>query len=204
MKFIWHGHSCFSVDSNGYSAVFDPYGDGSVPGYAPLRLSADAVFCSHGHADHSAKELVTLSDREFPYRVDALACYHDDKRGLLRGKNTIHILEAEGMRIAHLGDLGHMPKGKTLEALKGLDAVMIPVGGFYTIDAKTAHALIETIEPRVVFPMHYRWEDKAYDVISELTPFTELCDNVIAYDSDTFELTATTPAQTAVLRYCHG
>ena len=61
MKITWHGHSCFSVAADGYTVVFDPYADGSVPGYPPLRLQADAVYCSHGHRDHNAAELVTLS-----------------------------------------------------------------------------------------------------------------------------------------------
>lgn len=204
MKITWHGHSCFSVAADGYTVIFDPYADGSVPGYPPLRLQADAVFCSHGHADHSGRQIVTLTGRVCPLQVEALATFHDDKLGLLRGKNTVHILSAEGLRVAHLGDLGHMPKGKTLAALRGADAVLIPVGGHYTIDAKTAKALADAIGARVVIPMHYRWGAHGYDVITEVSAFTALCDHVVNYDSDTVELTADTPAQVAVLRYAHG
>lgn len=204
MKITWHGHSCFTVETGGYTVVFDPYADGSVPGYPPLRLQADAVYCSHEHADHSGRQIVTLSGRTCPVSIETLATFHDDRRGLLRGKNTVHILSEEGLRVAHLGDLGHMPTGKTLEALRGLDAVMIPVGGFYTIDAHTAGALIDAIGPRVVIPMHYRWGAHGYDVISELSAFTGLYDTVVTYDTDTIELTSATPAQTAVLRCCHG
>lgn len=204
MKITWHGHSCFSVEAEGYVVVFDPYADGSVPGYGKLRLSADAVYCSHGHADHSGKSVVTLSERGCPLSVEAFSCFHDDKHGLIRGKNTVHILSAEGLRVAHLGDLGHMPKGKLLEALRGVDAVMIPVGGYYTIDAKQAKALAEEIAPRVVLPMHYRWKDKGYDVITELSAFTALCGDVILYDTNTIELTAETRGQTAALRYDNG
>lgn len=204
MKLTWHGHSCFAVETGGYTVVFDPYADGSVPGYPPLRLAADAVFCSHGHADHNARQVVSLSGRDCPLRVDTIASFHDDKLGLLRGRNTIHILEAEGLRIAHLGDLGHMLKGEKLEALKGLDALLIPVGGYYTIDAQTAKALADTLGARVVIPMHYRWEDKAYDVITEVTPFADLCDDVIRYDTNAIDITPETPAQTAILRFVHG
>ena len=204
MKITWHGHSCFSVEAEGYTVVFDPYADGSVPGYSPLRLAADAVYRSHGHADHSAAHVVTLSARGCPLSVEKLPTFHDEKHGLLRGKNTVHILSAEGLRIAHLGDLGHMPKGKTLDALRGLDAVMIPVGGYYTIDAATAKALVDEIKPRVVLPMHFRWADKGYDVITELSAYTALCENFISYDENTLELTAATSAQTAALRYENG
>ena len=201
MKLIWHGHSCFTVETGGYAVVFDPYADGSVPGLAPLRLAADAVYCSHGHGDHNAKELVTLSGRDCPVAVETLPSWHDDKKGLLRGKNTIHILSAEGMRIAHLGDLGHMPSKKALEVLHGVDALMIPVGGHFTIDAKTARAVADAIAPRVVIPMHYRSGGMGYDVIGTLDAFTDLCGDERVYDTNTLDLGAETPAQTAVLRY---
>lgn len=201
MQIKWLGHSCFLVTAEGYSVVFDPYADGSVPGLGPVRATADAVFCSHGHQDHSAAELVTLTGRGFPLQVEELPCYHDDKRGLLRGKNTVRILHAEGMRAAHLGDLGHMPGKALLAALRGVDALLLPVGGHFTIDAAQAKAVADAVEPRVVIPMHYRLGGMGYDVIGTLDAFTALCDNVKTYDSDTFELRADTPAQTAVLTY---
>ncbi len=201
MKLIWHGHSCFELQAEGYTAVFDPYSDGSVPGLAPLHLAADAVFCSHGHSDHNAAGSVALSGRGFPLPVEELTAYHDDKRGLLRGKNIVRILSAEGMRVAHLGDLGHMPQKALLEALRGVDALLLPVGGHFTIDAKTARAVADAVGARVVVPMHYRLGGMGFDVIGTLDAFTDLCDNVRTYDTDTLELRADTPAQTAVLKY---
>ena len=201
MKLIWHGHSCFQVEAEGYSVVFDPYSDGSVPGLAPLRLTADAVFCSHGHGDHNAADLVTLTGRGCPLRIEEISSFHDDKMGLLRGKNTIRILHGEGMRLAHLGDLGHMPSKKALLSLGGVDCLLIPVGGHFTIDAKTAKAVADAIGARVVIPMHYRLGGMGYDVIGTLDAYTGLCTDVRTYDSDTFTLGADTPAQTAVLTY---
>lgn len=202
MKLKWLGHSCFCIEAEGYSAVFDPYQDGSVPGLAPLRgVTADAVFCSHGHGDHNAKELVTLSGRAFPLKVETFHSYHDDKRGILRGKNTIHMLHGEGLRAVHLGDLGHMPDKKTLAALQGADVLMLPVGGHFTIDAAQAKAVADAIGPRVVIPMHYRKDAMGYDVIGPVDAFTSLCDDVRFYETDTFELDADTPAQTAVMTY---
>ena len=201
MKIQWLGHSCFLVEAEGCTAVFDPFADGSVPGYAPVRVTADAVFCSHGHGDHSARENVTLTGRAFPLPVQTLATCHDDKGGSLRGPNTVHILSAEGMRLAHLGDLGHTLDGAALDALRGVDALLIPVGGHYTIDAATAKAVADAIGPRVVIPMHYRLGKNGYDVIGTLDRFTALCDDVKYYEGDTFELGPDTPAQTAVLTY---
>lgn len=204
MKLIWHGHSCFTVETDGGSAVFDPYSDGAVPGLAPLRLTADAVYCSHDHRDHNARELVTLTGRSPAFTVETVACHHDDRLGLLRGKNTIRILSAEGMRVAHLGDLGHRLRGEALKKLHGVDALLVPIGGYYTIDPATAKKIAEDVEARVVIPMHYRLGKMGYDVIAELSDFTKLFDRVINYGSNVFELTAGTAAQTAVLRYANA
>ena len=201
MKLIWHGHSCFTVETADGSAVFDPYADGMVPGLQPLAVTGDAVFCSHRHDDHNAVEKVTLTGKPFTAQVETIPCYHDGKRGLQRGKNTIHILSAEGMRVAHLGDLGHGLKGAALDKLRGVDALLIPVGGFFTIDAATANELAKAVAPRVVVPMHYRLGGMGFDVLSELSAFTSLRSDVVEYDTNTLELTADTPAQTAVLRY---
>ena len=186
------------------TAVFDPYADGKVPGLSPLSLTADAVFCSHGHDDHNAADRVTLTGCEPGFTVEKVPCFHDEKLGLLRGRNTIHILSAEGLRVVHLGDLGHALKGAALDKVRGADALLLPVGGRYTIDAKTARAVADAVGARVVIPMHYRLGDMGFPVLQALTDYTSLCGDVILYETNTLELTAETPAQTAVLRYEHG
>ena len=201
MKIQWLGHSCFRVEAEGYSVVFDPYEDGSVPGLAPLHPTADAVFCSHDHFDHNAVQTVTLTGRALPLQVEKIAAYHDNVEGTQRGPNTIHILHGDGMRVAHLGDLGHMPSEEALALLRGVDALLLPVGGFFTIDAPTAKAVADAIGPRVVIPMHYRREGMGFDVIGPVEAYTDLCDNVQYYDCDTFEAGPDTPSQTAVLTY---
>ena len=201
MNLIWNGHSCFTLETAEGSVVFDPYQDGSVPGLSPLRLSADRVLCSHGHRDHGAKETVSLSGRTPSYRVEEIHTFHDPEKGGLRGPNTIHIITAEGLRVAHLGDLGCELEPEQLERLRGVDAVLIPVGGHFTIDAKQAQALAEQIDARVVVPMHYRSPSFGYDVIGPLEDFLAFRTDVVTYDGNTLELTRDTPAQTAVLTY---
>lgn len=201
MRITWLGHSCFRLESGGSSLVLDPYSDGAVPGLAPLRTEADAVCCSHDHRDHGASDLVDLTGWPCMLTVEAIDCFHDDKRGLLRGKNRIHIVSDGEVHVAHLGDLGHKLNKAALEKLHGVDALLIPVGGYYTIDAETAAKLCERLGARVVIPMHYRLGAMGYDVISELSGFTHLRADVVTYDSNVFELTPQTPAQTAVLTY---
>lgn len=201
MKLIWNGHSCFTLEAAGSTLVLDPYQDGAVPGYAPLKLTADAVFCSHEHKDHGAREAVALSGKASHIQVEEIPTFHDPERGALRGTNLIRVFSAEGLRAAHLGDLGCELEPEQKERLKGLDALMIPVGGYYTIDAKQAKALVDELKPRVVIPMHYRSDHFGYDVIAPLEDFLTLCGDVVKYPGNTLELTAATPAQTAVLSY---
>lgn len=200
MKLIYIGHSCFRVESEGYSVILDPYQDGSVPGYRPVREEADQVLCSHGHRDHGAAECVTLHrGGTSPFTVEALPSWHDDRQGALRGENTIHILDDGRCRIAHLGDLGCDLTAEQKDRLRGLTALLLPVGGYYTIDAVQASRLADELAPTVVIPMHYCGEGFGYDVIGPVNAFTDLRGDVTAYPGSVLELTPGTAKQTAVL-----
>ncbi|MDF3005986.1 MAG: hypothetical protein K0S22_2458 [Oscillospiraceae bacterium] len=203
MRITWHGHSCFKVETNQGSVVFDPYEDGRVPGYAPLprNLSADAVLCSHQHRDHSAVELVRLSGSTPTFSVQEISTFHDEVQGEKRGTNKIHIVSAGRIRLAHMGDIGCELTREQLTVLRGVDVLLIPVGGFYTIDATQAKMMADAIGARVVIPMHYRNGYLGYEVIGTLESFTEQCNNVVMYDTNYIVITADMPAQTAVLTY---
>lgn len=201
MKITWLGHSCFIVESQGYQIVLDPYRDGSVPGFAPVRVEADQVLCSHGHGDHSGTECVSLRQgAASPFTVETIDTWHDDKNGAKRGPNTIHILSDGQCRIAHLGDLGCGLTSGQKDKLRRLTALLIPVGGFFTINAAQAKALVDELAPTVAIPMHYRGRGFGYPVIGKVDKFTKLCGNVITYPSSELELTPQTSRQTAVLK----
>ena len=93
LQLIWHGHSCFTLEEKGYSIVLDPYDDGYVPGFGPLRLEADQVLCSHGHNDHSAVQCVKINkdaaSKKNPFTITEIHSWHDDAQGTKRGDNTI-------------------------------------------------------------------------------------------------------------------
>lgn len=174
MKLTWYGHSCFLVESAEGSAVFDPYAPGSVPGLRLPPLTADAVFTSHGHADHSYAAGVTLTGRKPGFRVRELASFHDEQQGKKRGENTIRVLESEGLRLAHLGDLGHGLTPTLAAALRDLDVLLLPVGGYYTIGPEEAWQLVTELRPRCAVPMHYRGRGFGYDVIAPVEDFLKL------------------------------
>ncbi|MEA5135658.1 MAG: MBL fold metallo-hydrolase [Candidatus Fimivivens sp.] len=203
MKITWYGHSCFKVETDQGSVVFDPYENGRVPGYAslPQDLSADAVLCSHQHRDHSAVELVRLSGRTPTFSVQELSTYHDEVKGEKRGTNKIYIVSADGLRVAHMGDIGCELTREQLITLRGVDVLLIPIGGFYTIDAVQAKTMADAIGAHVVIPMHYRNGPLGYEVIDTLESFASQCNNMVTYNTNDIVITTDMLAQTAVLAY---
>jgi len=203
MKITWYGHSCFRLESADGTIVFDPSENGRVPGYSPLPegFLADRVLCSHDHFDHNAAHLVSLTGKEFGGRISFVKSWHDDAAGAKRGSNLIAVVETEGLKAVHLGDLGCELDDEQSAAIGTPDVLMIPVGGFYTIDSKTARAVADKLGAKVVIPMHYSFDDKGYDVISTLDEFKALSGNIVQYDTNCIEVTADTHAQTAIPAY---
>ena len=196
MKITWHGHSCFTIDTAQGSVTVDPFQDNYVPGLGVIRPVSDAVFCSHGHGDHHGVDAVQLTGKECGVGVETVSTFHDEVEGAKRGTNLIHIFSAEEMKVIHLGDLGCELTGKQIAALADPDVLLIPVGGFYTIDAKQARAIIDQLNPRVVIPMHYKGQGFGFDVIASVDDFLSLWEGTVkVLEGNTAEVTADTPAQ---------
>ena len=187
MKLTWYGHSCFLLETEQGSVVFDPYGPGTVPGLELPELKADLCLCSHGHGDHNYSAGVKLSGCETGLKVTGFPCFHDDRQGALSGENTMYLVEAEGRRVLHMGDLGHMPGPELVEKLGSIDLLMIPVGGYYTTDSAVAAAVVRALKPQLAVPMHYRGQGFGFPVISCLEDFTERMDRVKVLDSNVLE-----------------
>ncbi len=200
MKLTWYGHSCFLVETADGSAVLDPYSPGSVPGLSLPPLRADLCLCSHGHRDHGYAQGVTLTGRTPALRLETLDVWHDEKQGALRGPNRIHILEAEGLRLVHLGDLGHMLSPGQLAALGKVDLLLIPVGGHYTIGPETAAELAEAVGARITVPMHYRGRGFGYPVIGPVEDFTARVRGVRLLDGSVLEPETIEGSAVVVLR----
>ena len=88
-------------------------------------------------------------------KITGTAAFHDPEEGKLRGKNVIFAVEAEGLKLVHLGDLGHMPNAEQLEAIKNADVIMTPIGGTFTITTPQAVELIAQAKPRTALAMHF-------------------------------------------------
>ncbi len=188
MKLTWYGHACFKLETAEGSVVFDPYSPGSVPGLTLPALEADAVICSHGHGDHNYAAGVRLTGRAPGFAVRQLPCFHDDVQGQKCGNNLITSIDAEGLRFVHMGDIGHMLTHEQLDWFGRVDVLMIPIGGYYTIDAAQAHELAAAIGAGITIPMHYRGPGFGYAEIATRDGYAALCAHAEYIDAGYIEL----------------
>ena len=131
MTIQWLGHACFKITHKGYSVVIDPYNSDYTAGYPKLKVTADKLLISHEHYGHNYRQGVTLSGKPesaCPFTITALETWHDSVCGIMRGTSLIHILEADGLKVAHMGDIGTQLNGGEISRLFGADALMVTAG----------------------------------------------------------------------------
>jgi L-ascorbate metabolism protein UlaG (beta-lactamase superfamily) len=190
------GHATFVITSDaGIKIITDPYETSPDLTYGEITESADIVTVSHDHFDHGNAaavkgnpEVVRRAGRTKAkgIEVKGIASYHDNAKGRLRGNNIIFCFELDGIRVCHLGDLGHLLEGKQVEEVGTVDILLIPVGGYYTIDAKAATQVCSQLKPRVIIPMHYKTE-KGLPEIAGVDEFIKGKNNVTRQDSSEVE-----------------
>ena len=157
------GHSCFRIKGNQATVITDPFPPDS--GYSLGKPTANIVTISHQHPSHSYIQGIGGDPRKIQgpgeYEISSVlvlgvATFHDAERGKKRGKNTVYLMEVDGISVCHLGDLGHVLTSEQVEEIGDVDVLLLPVGGASTIDAAMAAEVIRQIEPKAVVPMHYK------------------------------------------------
>ena len=179
MNISWYGQSCFRLEAKEGSILIDPF-DKEI-GLKPPRVKDDLILVTHQHHDHNNIEganpeaFVITNPGEYEKNgvyVQGIMSFHDKTEGKERGLNTIYIVRAEDVTICHMGDFGETKlSDKQIEAIGDVDILMIPVGGFYTIDYKEAVEIISQIEPKIIIPMHYKVKDLKSDKIDGVDKF---------------------------------
>jgi L-ascorbate metabolism protein UlaG (beta-lactamase superfamily) len=169
MKIEWIGHACFRLTSQtGLRLITDPYQSGfrNIVNYGPIKESADIVTVSHEHGDHNYVSAVAGSPtvvkgsgitRVKGIEFKGIAVYHDRAKGAERGPNIIFLFEVDGIRFAHLGDLGHPLLPEQLRELESTEVLFAPIGGpAATLELQEVIDLWESLKPGIVIPMHFR------------------------------------------------
>jgi len=185
MEIKYLGHSAFLIKTKTAKIVTDPY-DSEMVGLKFPKTEADIITVSHHHKDHNQFKNVSGIAGANPLKIDmpgefeklgvrifGFQSFHDKTKGSERGENIMFKFEAEGISILHCGDLGIIPEESFLETIGEVDILLVPVGGFYTIDSDEAVSLVKKIEPSIVVPMHYKTEKSTKHSESKLTAVSE-------------------------------
>lgn len=165
MDITWMGHSCFRVRSKDAVVLMDPYN--KIQGLDLGKPRADIVTISHDHPGHNNAAAVKgdpapkIVSGPGEYEISGMfitgvRTYHDGEKGRLLGRNTVYLLETEGIVLAHMGDLGHPLTSEQVDLMSNVDVLLLPVGGGKSLDAERAAEVQQQVEPSIVIPMHYK------------------------------------------------
>ncbi len=182
MKLWYFGHACLGVESEGVRVLMDPYEPFAFQGrlaFHPVPGTWNLVLVSHDHADHGhvsesfGTPTVARSSGVFQ-GMDVLMWTrrHGTAKGRVDAETRVYRFALEGLTLGHLGDLGEVPDPELAKALRGLDILFLPVGGFFTIDAHQAWETVSMLRPRIVVPIHYRTASTGLE-IEPVEPFLE-------------------------------
>lgn len=167
MEITWLGHSCFRIKGKEIIIVTDPCPPET--GYTLAPMQADMVTVSHAHPGHSYLGALQEGYRVFKgpgeYEmkdtyVTGIASYHDAEQGKKSGKNTVYVIELEGVTLCHIGDLGHPLSPEVTGELGNINVLFLPVGGHSTLAVQPAADLVRNLNPGYVIPMHYKTADE--------------------------------------------
>lgn len=185
----WYGHAFVRLTSpQRVRVAMDPFGE---IGYPMPMVEAEIVTVSHEHGDHNNARLIRgapvilrglteggkdwnpISYRQKDVIIASIPVYHDNQQGRLRGKNNMIVVDVEGLRVAHLSDMGHLLTEAQLQALGRVDVLLIPVGGNFSMDGRQARQTVERLNPRVAIPIHYKTAATASWPIEDEAAFVE-------------------------------
>jgi len=190
----WYGHSLFRIEFEGGPTVLtDPFEPGLWGMTYPIGPmdGVDVVVISHEHEDHNYAELANGSPivlrgvsvasgvQQIDRAIDGVrfytveTCHGPDEPCPLSDANAAFVLEGNGLRIVHLGDLGHVLRPEQVEEIGVVDIVFVPVGGGgATIDAVGADRVVDLLGPSVIIGMHYETPELGWG-IDPIDPFLE-------------------------------
>jgi L-ascorbate metabolism protein UlaG (beta-lactamase superfamily) len=186
LKIFYHGHAAFQITTEKNSILIDPH-DGYSIGLKPIEAKGDLILITHEHFDHNAKEYVSKpnsvvistfeGEKELEIngekiKIKGKKIPHDPEKGKKRGFVAAYLIEIEGYRLLHMGDVGALPAEDFFEWIgkERMDMLYIPVGGYYTIGPMEAWELGSRVNPRYLVPMHY-WRKGMNLPISPLSDF---------------------------------
>ncbi len=180
MIITYYGHACYKLRGTDGTVITDPFRD--YVGFKFPSLSADVVTVSHDNPAHNNSEAISgtarrnnpfLIKKPGEYEVLGISVFgektfQDDQQGSLRGENYVFTVLVDGLRICHLGGLGHMLDEKMVAAIGLVDILFLPVGGYLGLGVKEAVKVARSLEPNIVIPMMYQLPDHDKKVFADM------------------------------------
>lgn len=165
MEITWYGHSCFRLTERNFATVVtDPFDSKSI-GYETLKLKSDIVTVSHDAPGHNHTDAVKgvshVIDGAGEFEIGGVFITGVQTDGGSKKKkdkgasNTVYVFDYDGITVAHLGDLKHVPTQSEIELFGTVNVALVPVGGGGGLNAAKAAEVISLLEPNLVIPMHY-------------------------------------------------
>ncbi len=174
MKITWFGHAAFKLeDAGGFSVITDPYTPEGV-GYAPIRETADVVLissdddsahCRHDLIPGDPKVLNALTIAQAGgageagglavQAIEAAEWDHHPEHAV-PGQNGMYRFDLDGIRIAHMGDVGNPLTEAQQDFFQETDVLLALAGGYLTIELPDLMEMIHRVKPRLIIPMHFR------------------------------------------------
>jgi L-ascorbate metabolism protein UlaG (beta-lactamase superfamily) len=164
-EFRWFGHNCIRIRAREATLLFDPVGRGA--GFTLPKQNADIVALSNDDPANANLDAVKPDFKvvqgpgEYEIHevfITGIRTYRTELDAADRTHNTAYLFEIEGLRVCHLGDLGHVLSTEQAEALSDVDVLIVPAGGA-PISAAKAVEVVGQLEPKAVIPVRYATAD---------------------------------------------
>ena len=178
MNIIWFGETCFQIISqtikdNPAKIVIDPIKEGAD--FKMPRLEANILIQSSGKADTGkikGNPFIIEGQGEFEIKgafiqgIDVPRKENAEKSA--QPFAAAYIIEAEGARICHLGNLGaqDISNNGVMEKIGDVDILLVSVGGNKGFNAQQASEIVKEIDPHIVIPMLYNISKKSSELES--------------------------------------
>lgn len=157
----WYGHTSFRIKGKEATIITDPV-DRST-GFGMGKQSADIVTISGDEQGQNLNAIrpefqVINGPGEYEMHdvfVTGARTFQDNENGARKGYNTTYLIEVEGLKIAHLGNIGHNLSEAQAETLEDIDVLLVPAGGEDGLTYDIAAEIVTSLTPKIVIPMRF-------------------------------------------------
>ncbi|MEI8199573.1 MAG: MBL fold metallo-hydrolase [Eubacteriales bacterium] len=183
-------NSYIITSAEGESVVVDPT---SMPSVDIVDINPAAIISTHAHDDHVSKKFTDAYDcqkimytkadiKTKDFHIYTVPSSHADDMILDNATNYIAVFEVDGLRIAHMGDIGQtVLTDDQLAAIGEIDIAFMQFENSYSnmsLKNEKGFNLIEQLNPKIIIPTHYT--EAAIPVLTEKYGAVQEFDNVLA------------------------